>query len=95
MRSWISIALVLACAGCAGDPPDSDRCRGKLYDPCNEEHDCETQDCRPFAAEGFQVCTVVCSAGTPCPDDASGAAAACDATGLCKPAAANACELPE
>jgi hypothetical protein len=65
-------------------------CVGKAFDPCNEEHDCASNRCQNFMAEGFQVCTVACDAATPCPNDVSGAAATCNA-GICTPAMPNEC----
>lgn len=87
--------LVLTCAwglmivGCAGDsPPSSGRCSGALYDPCAEEHECDTGLCQNFAAEGFQVCSQVCDDATPCPTGT------CNGNGVCQPAAPNDCTLP-
>jgi hypothetical protein len=83
------VALALAFAACSGDaPPSSGKCTGAAYEPCNEEHDCDSMICMNFAGDGFQVCTQTCDAATPCPDDAE-----CNDMGICKPAAPNECEL--
>lgn len=98
MRSlFTTLALLLACA-CAGNSPaavDSGRaCERKLYDRCQQEHDCETNDCRNFVAGGFQVCSKSCVVG----DDAScgatvdGRPAVCTA-GICTPPGPNDCVL--
>jgi hypothetical protein len=91
MRTWVIGVLVIACSSaCSGDaPPPSGKCTGAAYDPCNEEHECDSQLCQNFIDDGFQVCSQACDAATPCPDDAP-----CDdLTGMCKPAAPNDCEL--
>jgi hypothetical protein len=83
------LALVtLVLGGCAGDSPaSSNKCTGAIYDPCIEEHDCDTGLCRNFAAEAFQVCSRACDDVTPCPDGG----ACVDA--VCKPVTPNDCEL--
>jgi hypothetical protein len=90
-----SLAFVLlAFAACSGDPPpdQTNKCTGAAYDLCSTEHDCTSTKCQLFT--GFQVCTQMCDANTPCPNDATGMPATCDATlALCKPAMANACTL--
>lgn len=86
MRIPIVLALVLA--ACAGDsPPATGRCTGLTYDPCIEEHECDSGLCQNFMGDGFQVCTQLCDADTPCPDDGE-----CNMMGICKPAAPNECE---
>jgi hypothetical protein len=64
------LAPALVLGACAGDSPDPvDRiCTKALYESCITEHDCESQDCRPFAAEGYMICTQGCNATIPCPD---------------------------
>jgi hypothetical protein len=90
MRTWIVAAVVSVLAACSGDaPPGSNKCLGEIYQSCNEEHDCSSGLCQNFPAEGFQVCSQACDAANPCPDDAE-----CDAdTSVCKPAAADDCNL--
>jgi hypothetical protein len=95
----ISIALLaLLVAACAGDaPPDSVRsCTGDVYDPCLQEHECMSNNCRFFMADGIQVCTTGCTAGddSTCPMTADGKKATCNMMGICKPPAANACTRP-
>jgi hypothetical protein len=55
-----------------------------------------SMDCRNFAADGFQVCSMVCTAGddTTCPATLDGKKATCNAMGICKPPAANDCVQP-
>ena len=93
MRSLAFVLVVIA--ACTGDkPPDAqNKCAGAAFDLCSTEHDCTSQKCQLFSAEGFQVCTQTCDANTPCPNDATGAPATCNAMGICKPAMANDCHL--
>src|SRR5207249_11505927 len=63
-------------------------CTKAAYDPCNDEHDCDSGNCHLFMADGFQVCTTACSATLPCPNDSSGAPGTCNTMMICKPAAA-------
>ncbi len=91
-----SLAFVLvAIAACTGDAPSNTgtKCTGAVFDLCLTEHDCTSMACQTFAAEGFEVCTQNCDANTPCPNDATGAPATCNAMGICKPAKANDCHL--
>jgi len=39
-----------------------------LYDQCNSEHDCTSNECHNFMGDGFQVCTQSCSAANLCPE---------------------------
>jgi hypothetical protein len=93
-----ALLLVAVCAGCAGDaPPDTTRsCTGELYDVCLQEHECMSNNCRSFAADGFQVCTTACTAGddSTCPKTFDGKTVTCNMMGICKPPAANACTRP-
>jgi len=90
---------LLASSACAGNAPaaaDSGRaCERKLYDRCRQEHDCESGDCRTFAAAGFEVCSKVCAAGdnASCGATLDGTPAVCT-DGICTPHAANDCLLP-
>ena len=79
--------LAVVLGACAGDAPDelSDvKCTKALYDSCNTEHDCDTQNCFPFPAEQVQICTQGCDESTPCPA-LEGEPVACE-SGVCKPA---------
>jgi len=94
----IVIALCLAACGGGNAPPNVDAhplgplCSKQLFDLCGEEHDCNSGVCQNFGE--FQVCTQACVAGAePCPDDKSGAPAACE-NGACRPSAPNTCHLP-
>jgi len=94
----VTIAIVVALGACTGGkPPNPDggfKCAGELYDKCFTEHDCGSLlVCQPFGSLG-NLCTQTCTAGTPCPNDSTGAAGTCTAGGLCQPAALNACHLP-
>ncbi|HEU0037222.1 MAG TPA: hypothetical protein VFQ53_41715 [Kofleriaceae bacterium] len=84
-RVWLASVVLL---GCAGDsPPASGRCTGALYDPCTDEHECDSALCQNFAVEGFQVCSQICNDTMPCPTGT------CNANGVCQPAAPNDCTL--
>lgn len=67
-------------------------CTNALYDPCTDNTQCTSGNCRAFnmPAPGIQVCTQACSANTPCPMQ-NGVAVTCTNAGVCRPAAANAC----
>jgi hypothetical protein len=83
----ILCVLVPAC----GDevvPPGPSKCTGALYDSCNDEHDCTSQNCRPFGS--IQVCTMTCT--DTCPNDEAGNTVPCTNL-LCAPAVANSCSL--
>ena len=87
--------LVLAACHVSVPSPDADtHCTKAIYDPCLSEHDCTSGFCHGFAA-GLLVCSQACTVGGPeCPTQ-DGAAVACDdASGFCKPAAANTCTFP-
>jgi len=62
-------------------------CTGALYDPCTDNSQCMSGNCKAFGGAGIQVCTVTCTPGdnTPC------GAGTCNNMGICKPNAANAC----
>jgi len=96
MRIWISnlaLALVLAAGACAGDAPGTitRKCTKSLYETCITEHDCTTNNCLEFAADGYQICTVGCDAANPCPD-LNGEPATC-VMNVCKPPAPVECEV--
>ena len=95
MRILLAMVLV-ASIGCAGNETDVGKgpvCTGALYENCNSEHDCMSNDCHTFAPEGFNACVQACSATVPCPDS-NGVAVTCDvAGGYCKPAAKVDCRV--
>lgn len=97
---WFVVVTLFVLANCAGDlPPDDPAqrpCVGATYDPCFDEHTCERFNCRPFVADGFQICTQSCDADNPCPGESDGAI--CDETagpglGVCKPVEPNVCKV--
>jgi hypothetical protein len=61
----LALVVLAGIAGCAGDaPPDTEHsCTGELYDSCLQEHECTSNNCRSFAADGIQVCTMTCQMG--------------------------------
>jgi hypothetical protein len=102
--SRLAFAFALVLVGCDSDssttkvdaavPPDAAAgalCTGAVYDPCVSSDQCTSQNCRLYNGSALQICTQVCSAAIPCPNDASGAAVACNQMGNCKPAVANNC----
>jgi len=95
MRILLAFVLV-STVGCAGDEVDEGNglvCTGLLYQNCNSEHDCESNDCHTFAPEGYNACVQACSATVPCPD-LNGVAVTCDIDGgYCKPPMQIACRV--
>ena len=76
----------------AGSPDAASAlCTGAVYDPCTSNDQCASQLCHLYSAASLQVCTQACGPGTPCPNDSTGAAVACNANGNCKPSVANNC----
>ena len=73
------------------DAPAGVKCSKALYDPCVNNTDCTSNNCKLFNGVGFTVCTQACDAANPCPAQAGQAAPTCNNMGICKPAAANAC----
>jgi hypothetical protein len=92
MRILLALALVAGCAGDSTDPGNKPYCTMALYDNCTTEHDCMSNDCHVFNADNFSACVQPCSAATPCPDQ-DGVPVACNAMGICKPAAARDCRV--
>ena len=84
--------VLAACVGDEVDMGNGSVCTKALYDPCNEEHDCDSNQCHLFAGDGIQVCTQGCTATVPCPDQ-DGVPVACNAMGLCKPDAPTDCRV--
>jgi len=91
--SNLALALVLVLSACAGDAPGdvTRKCTKSLYELCITEHDCMSNNCLQFAADGYQICTVGCDASNPCPD-LNGEAVSCDMN-VCKPPAPIECEV--
>ncbi len=93
-----AFAFALALSACGGDDapatPDAatlPACTGALYDPCTDNSQCMSGNCRVFNNAGIQVCTQDC-ASMACPAQ-GGTAVACS-TGqntVCRPTMANAC----
>jgi hypothetical protein len=94
----LALAVLAGIAGCAGvAPPDTEHsCTGELDVSCLQEHECTSNNCRSFAADGIQVCTMTCTAGddSTCPRTTDGKTVTCNQMGICKPPAANACTRP-
>jgi hypothetical protein len=91
MRIFTLLAVLLS--ACAGDAPaPTGKCTKSLYDLCATEHDCDSNFCRNFMGDGFQICTQGCDASTPCPDH-NGQPVACNMMGVCKPEAPTECSL--
>lgn len=90
MRWIFAFAVLAACGGSSSSPDANTQCTKALYDPCLTEHDCTSGNCHGFMG-GPIVCTMACTpTGPACPMQ-NGAAVDCDASGVCKPPAANAC----
>jgi len=62
-------------------------CTGALYDPCTDNTQCMSGNCKAFGGAGIQVCTVTCTVG----DNPPCGAGTCNNMGICKPNAANSC----
>lgn len=68
-------------------------CSGALYDPCTENSQCMSGNCKDYRGAGITVCTEACSGlnSNSCPPDSTGSAGFCNNMGLCKPTVANTC----
>jgi hypothetical protein len=98
--SMARLVFIFTLVACGSDgtskQPDVDAafgalCTGAVYDTCATNDQCGSQLCHLYNGAGLQICTQACSATAPCPNDASGAAVACNPMGNCKPAVANNC----
>jgi len=93
MRLILVLVVLGACEG-SNPPIDANtHCTKAMYDPCLSEHNCTSGVCHGFTG-GPLVCTQACTQGGPSCPQQDGADVACDATGFCKPAAANTCTFP-
>jgi len=97
MRSLIVLAIAWSSVACSSyqqitvDGRAANTCAGSAYDPCGSNGDCMSNFCHDYNGAGLTVCTVTCSASSPCPIDATGSAGFCNNMGNCKPAEANTC----
>ena len=106
MRCLLAFCVVAA-VGCGGDDPvKSDAaidtpagraCDGRAYDKCMDttnSSDCDTGlVCRFYMSQNFTICSPLCDANTPCPNDEMGATVACNMMGRCRSNAPNTCTL--
>ena len=98
MARFAFVLALVACGSSGGTtaPPQVDAaagapCTGAVYDICTSNAQCASQQCHLYNGDALEVCTQACNATTPCPNDASGAAVACNTMGNCKPVIANNC----
>jgi hypothetical protein len=103
MRYLAGFVVVLALVGCGSEPPPSPTdaalgddaaalpaCTGAAYDPCTDNSQCDSQNCRLFMGQGIQICTQACDAQNPCPAF-DGQAVPCNMMGRCDPKMQNMC----
>ncbi|MBX3154962.1 MAG: hypothetical protein KF773_03105 [Deltaproteobacteria bacterium] len=96
----VTLLFAAACGGTAGNEPTPDAsqfgvaCTSATFDPCTANEQCMSANCHLFRQDGIQVCTASCTPfdDTTCPVDSTGAHGKCNMRGICKPAAANACD---
>lgn len=98
----IAMCVVPACGDDGGgtgtidastiDAPSSGPCTGAIYDPCTDNAQCMSGNCKLYMGSNFQVCTMTCTPGdnSSCPLQ-NGEPAICNNMGFCKPAAPNNC----
>lgn len=74
------------------DAGSGSACTNALYDPCTDNAQCTSGNCRAFnmPSPGIQICTQGCSTSNPCPMQ-NGVAVECTNASVCRPAAANNC----
>jgi hypothetical protein len=95
----VALAFTFGLIACSGDPPKgpdaANFCMGSAYDPCLDEHNCPLVSgavCMPVGASHSVVCTLPCTAGgSACPNDSTGAAGTCNASGFCETSAIPTC----
>ena len=89
--SSLVFAIAAACSGDDGANTNPE-CTKAMYDPCRDEHDCDSAMCRGIGTD--VVCTMTCTPGdTSCPKF-QGKAVECNADGLCAPPGVTSCVLP-
>ena len=66
-------------------------CTGAAYDPCTDNTQCMSQNCKAFGGAGLEVCTVTCTPGDDTGCLQNGVQGTCNNMGICKPPAANSC----
>jgi hypothetical protein len=66
-------------------------CTGAAYDPCTDNTQCMSGNCKTFGGAGLQVCTVTCTVGNDATCLINGVQGTCNNMGICKPPAANSC----
>ena len=74
-----------------GGSNSASACTGATYDPCTDNSQCMSQNCKLFGGAGLQVCTVTCTVGNDAPCLVNGVQGTCNNMGICKPPAANSC----
>ena len=93
---FVFTLILVACGGGSGSPsapdaPAGPACTGAIYDTCMTNDQCMSMICHSYTGAGLQVCTPMCNATTPCPNDAAGQPVTCNMMGFCKPSVANSC----
>jgi hypothetical protein len=66
-------------------------CTGAAYDPCTDNTQCMSQNCKAFGGAGLEVCTITCTPGDDTGCLQNGVQGTCNNMGICKPPAANNC----
>jgi hypothetical protein len=90
--SSVVLAILAACSGDDGANANP-QCTKKVYDPCRDEHDCDSALCRPLGDN--VVCTMLCTPGDDTCPKFKGKAVECNADGLCAPDGATTCVLED
>lgn len=89
-----ALAAAVSLAACTADAPSvkgPHACTRALYDPCLDEHNCNSGVCGGFD-DLMPTCSQACTpGGEPCPADQNGAAVPCDEHNLCHPAMTTDC----
>ena len=77
--------------GGSGSNTTAAACTGAAYDPCTDNTQCMSQNCKAFGGAGLEVCTVTCTPGDDTGCLQNGVQGTCNNMGICKPPAANNC----